>query len=66
MGKPERWMVVKYVKVKDSKEYERMIQEGVNNKDALLGRSSLKRSNSWKGNEGTIKKSKWTKRKISS
>ena len=39
-------MVVKYVKVKDSKEYERMIQEGVNNKDALLGRSSLKRSNS--------------------
>ena len=48
MGKPERWMVVKYVKVKDSKEYERMIQEGVNNKDALLGRSSLKRSNSQK------------------
>ena len=30
-------MVGKYLKVKDRKEYERMIQEGVNNKDALLG-----------------------------
>ena len=36
MGKLERWMVGKYVKVKDSKEYERMIQEGANNKDAVL------------------------------
>ena len=38
-------MVGKYVKVKDSKEYERMIQEAVNNMDALLRRSSLKRIN---------------------
>ena len=66
MGKPERWMVGKYVKVKDSKEYERMIQEAVNNMDALLRRSSLKRINRWKGNEVIILKSEWTKRKISS